>query len=523
MASKRKDRQEISETPSPKRRRTTRTVALAKSINYDQKYHPMDDITRPAAAAARRAAHGLYDTSRSSTTSDSTIINQSDDSSDDSMDDTSAREVEAHVKAIRQPARPESGILSDLRSSRRPDNNASRPREPTSSLDLTRRPVRARSGSPSNRRVTRGDVHGEKVVQYSAKHHPMDDIIRPKQAKKVLARTAAIANSSASVIGSPKSPKVSKPEPPYEAVSELGWKSLNVQDRLLFSLQKGTPPDGAILPMHWSNVAKALRKLGMPTNSVDINYLQQRYSTVCRNLHIYYRLAEEPANKEDQEFIYAEAFDLYDHEAGQKYWKHRMDNIASLDTWVRMDEAAIETTDAGIDVTDENNDDEDDLGIRGGYGSYNDAEGYVRQSHGVLDSETQDSTEIEVLFSLRNQLSAHIDDILELDELSQRFHSSADHDDESRKTTTINNTLTSADDALQPESGTTRGPLKRRLQNPRSNIQSPFLVHEDQPGNTPKIKRQLAMRPKSPGTDLPKENWSERSSSSNGSFFPTQE
>ncbi|KAI4252619.1 MAG: hypothetical protein L6R42_007893, partial [Xanthoria sp. 1 TBL-2021] len=399
MASKRKDRQEISETPSPKRRRTTRTVALAKSINYDQKYHPMDDITRPAAAAARRAAHGLYDTSRSSTTSDSTIINQSDDSSDDSMDDTSAREVEAHVKAIRQPARPESGILSDLRSSRRPDNNASRPREPTSSLDLTRRPVRARSGSPSNRRVTRGDVHGEKVVQYSAKHHPMDDIIRPKQAKKVLARTAAIANSSASVIGSPKSPKVSKPEPPYEAVSELGWKSLNVQDRLLFSLQK----------------------------------------------------AEEPANKEDQEFIYAEAFDLYDHEAGQKYWKHRMDNIASLDTWVRMDEAAIETTDAGIDVTDENNDDEDDLGIRGGYGSYNDAEGYVRQSHGVLDSETQDSTEIEVLFSLRNQLSAHIDDILELDELSQRFHSSADHDDESRKTTTINNTLTSADDALQPE------------------------------------------------------------------------
>ncbi|KAI4265079.1 MAG: hypothetical protein L6R38_009663 [Xanthoria sp. 2 TBL-2021] len=500
MASKRKDRQEISETPSPKRRRTTRTVASAKSINYDQKYHPMDDVTRPAAAAARRAAHGLSDTSGSSTTSDSTIINQSDDSSDDSL---------------------ESGSSTNLRSGRSRGSNLSRPQDPTSNPETMRRPARARSGSPSNRRVTRGDVHGEKVVQYSAKHHPMDDTIRPKQAKKVLARTAAIANSSASVIGSPKSPKVSKPEPPYEAVSELGWKSLNAQDRLLFSLQKGAPPDGA-MPMIWSNVAKALRKLGMPARSVDIKYLQQRYGTVCRNLYSYYRSAGEPANKEDQEFFYAEAIDLYDYEAGDKYWKHRSDNIVSLETPARVDRAAINLTEAGTDITDDNNYNEEDIGIRGGYGSYNNAEGYIRQSHGVFDSETQDSTETEVLSSLRNQLSAHIDDMLDLDELSQKFHSSANQDNESRKTTTINN-IPAADDALQPESATIRGPLKRRLHNPRSNTQPPFSVHEDQPGNTPKIKRQLAMMPKSPGTDLPKENWSERSSSSNGSLFSTQE
>lgn len=499
MASKRKDPRRIRETSSPKRRRITRTAASVNSINYDQKYHPMDDITRPvaAAAAARRAAHGLDDdTSCSSTTRDSaTLIDQSDHSSD-SVEFTRAREVKTIATPTRQPARSKSGTRSDLGSSRGPDNNPS-------SLDPTRRPVRARSGSPSNRRVTRGDVYGEKVVQYSAKHHPMDDIIRPRQAKKVLARTAAIAKSSAPVIASPKSPN--EPELQYEAGSFSGWKSLNTQDRLLFSLQKGAPLYGVTLPLIWHDVTQALRKLGFSREVVDTTYLQQRYKIIHRKLSIYYSSANEPA-KDDQELFYAEAFDLYNYEAGHRYWKHQIDNIASLDTPASVDEAAI---------------DEDNLSIRGGY---NDAEGYIRQSHGIIDSETQDSTEAGLLSSMRNQLSVHLDDILELDMLSQNFHSSANYnDDDNGRTTTINANPEAADDPLQPDSGMIRGPLKRRLHNPRSKTQPTFSVHEDQPGNTPKIKRQIAIKTRSPGTDLPKENWSDRSSSHDESSFSTQE
>lgn len=75
-----------SQTPSPKRRRTTRCTASGKSMNYDQKYHPMDDYTRPSAAAARRAVHGLLDTPRSSSTSSesATLDNDPEGSSDES-------------------------------------------------------------------------------------------------------------------------------------------------------------------------------------------------------------------------------------------------------------------------------------------------------------------------------------------------------------------------------------------------------------------------------------------------------
>ncbi|KAL8644373.1 MAG: hypothetical protein Q9226_007794 [Calogaya cf. arnoldii] len=562
MAPKKTFRAEISETPSPKRPRTTRAAASGKSINYDQRYHPMDDVTRPAAAAARRAAHGLRHTSRSSTCSDSaTIINQSDDSSDDSADTK---------QATRQPAQPKSDSPSNRSCSRGYSSNPSTPR----SANPTYRPVLPRSGSPSNRRVTRGEVNGEKVVQYSAKHHPMDDVIRPKQAKKVLARTAAIADGS--FVGSPKrtqtfkleprrdtvfeSPERTqplKPEPRYETVNESpdtpGWKSLNDEDRLLFSLQKGARPY-SVMPVTWPQVAQALRKLGTQ-NSADINHLQQRYDTIYRSLQNHYLSADEPTTEQDQELYYAELFDVYDHDAGDKYWTHRRDNVVSHDTPARGNEFETNVKGTGGDVTeaameestevpdtgdeydfvdDDNNDNEDDVCIRGGYGSYNDAEGYIRQSFGIFDSETQESSENKVLASLRDQSSVHLDDMLPLDELSQKFQSSVDHDNRSRsqetvqgdKSTINDNEPAAAEDGSESESISesemVRKPLKGRFSNPRSRTQRPFSVHEDQPGNTPKIKRQVAMRPRSPGTDLPKENWSEQSSS-RGSSFSTQD
>ncbi|KAL9627126.1 MAG: hypothetical protein Q9204_006794, partial [Flavoplaca sp. TL-2023a] len=284
------------QTPSPKRRRTTRCTASGKSMNYDQKYHPMDDYTRPSAAAARRAVHGLLDTPRSSSiSSESATLNN--DPKDSSNESSEAEEVEKFIH----------------------------------------RPIRIRSGSPSTRRVTRGEVNGERIVQYSTKHHPMDDIIRPKQARKVLARTAALAHSTASA--SAASAKViQQPDQPGQ---RTGWKSLTHQDRLLFWLQQGAHPSDPAMPMSWTHLAKALN---IPATSSTIIRLQHQYTDVYQHMRTYYAAVDEPAAKSDLTLYHAEGFDLYNRTAGNKYWRHRNDNIVSHDVPAQTDSPAIETT-----------------------------------------------------------------------------------------------------------------------------------------------------------------------------------
>ena len=181
----------------------------------------------------------------------------------------------------------------------------------------------------------------------------MDDIIRPKQARKVLARTAALAHASASAA----SPKViQQPEQPDQ---HTGWKSLTHQDRLLFSLQKGAHPSVPAMPMSWTSVADALN---VPATSSTTIRLQHQYADVYQHMRTYYAAADEPAAKYDQTLHHAEGFDLYNYSAGNKYWRHRNDNIVSHDAPAQMDSPVnaktIATTEAPFDKLD-NHDDED--------------------------------------------------------------------------------------------------------------------------------------------------------------------
>ncbi|KAL8782443.1 MAG: hypothetical protein Q9213_005373 [Squamulea squamosa] len=344
-------RKETIETQSPKRRRLSRSAAAGRTMSYDKRYHPMDDVTRPASAAALRAAYGL-DTPRSS--------------------------------------------------------------------------------SPFNRRGSRGN---DKPSMYDMAYHPLDEVISPKASKAKVPRTE------------------SQDIPPSSL--PIGWKSLEGCDRLLYSLQKGAPLDSTILPMTWPEVAQALY--------YDAEELKQDYTTICIQLQHYYGVGPEPTTRAAQELYYAEGFDVYDAEVGDKYWEYRKDNVVlSLDLPI-------------VFGNSDSNSNSDDDRIDGLSGSYNDAEGYIRQSLGRFDSDTQESPETEILASLRHQVSTSIDDILEPGELTAMFQSSADHDEE------------------------------------RSTAQPGFSVHEDQPGNTPRAKQQLALHPQSPGIDHPKENWRERS------------
>ena len=157
---KRKDTQDVDAAPSSKRLRT------AKAMNYDMKYHPMDDTMRPHQSAMRKAAHGLG--TRPPTTTSASTASLADDSEDtlslESDDSPKIRAVTGHG--------------------------------PQTRAGSVRLPIRPKLGSPSTRRITRGEQYGEKVVDYDMKHHPMDDILCPRQSAN--RRSAHIAKASSS-------------------------------------------------------------------------------------------------------------------------------------------------------------------------------------------------------------------------------------------------------------------------------------------------------------------------------------
>ncbi|KAL8774481.1 MAG: hypothetical protein Q9209_000854 [Squamulea sp. 1 TL-2023] len=334
--------------------------------------------------------------------------------------------------------------------------------------------------SPKRRRLSRSAAAG-RTMSYDQRYHPMDDVTRPASAAALKAAYGIDTPCPSNDVIPPKRSKAKLPKAIPRNSLLKGWKSLEGYGRLLYSLQKGAPLHSATLPMTWPEVAQVLQ--GYAEES------ERDYTTICTQLQDFYGAVAEPTTRADQELHYAEGFDVYDVEVGDKYWKHRKDNIVLL-----PDLQDKEVTDTalhtyrylGLPARSIGNSDSDDNGQGGLSGSYNDAESYIRQSFGWLDTDTQDfdaqeSPETEILASLRRQISTSIDDILEPEELTAMFQSSADHGDEDTSTEAV------------PPCG--------------------FSVHEDQPGSTPKVKKQqLAMHPKkSPGIDHPKENWHERS------------
>ncbi|KAL8925784.1 MAG: hypothetical protein Q9208_003281 [Pyrenodesmia sp. 3 TL-2023] len=647
-------------TPSPKRQRSMRTSA-GRTMNYDMKYHPMDDVLRPAASAARKAAHGL-DTCASPTTSESTAVGEEDDDTEDS----------------------ESPKLSPQAQSLA-DNVFESPQ---------RRPIRPRAGSPSNRRVTRAEAEGERPVMYDMKHHPVDIALRPAAARRAIAKWAqghdqkpakaarknkmrnresrkhaklhaadeapsAAASDGAisdeltevpSTTGTYKKPEAAPSTTPlHEAISDesipispstgthpildasgyapsitplnqaipdksitmpssdstpaavpqtsnddlllrlyprghmtdevsgLGWKSLSRSDRLLYLLRQGEHDFNDNSMHSWAAVALKLRKhIGLDKfpsiaqGMTEGEALRYRYHTVFHHLNHFFEAETDSATQDDQTYYYAEDFDVYDLEPGDKYFRYKRDSVVqprnthSMDTTTlrqvgnntnvrqvrltsscrqclsdRLDKTAgsiyhhskapcshemaspgmgpTEREAARIMMTDEQshkvtpvdeernevhhspiNDSEstDDEATHGLDGSYNDEAAYIRQAMGLHDtySPTQASPERDVLESMRNDIVADID-TLDLEELTTTFLPSAHPG------------------ALATKESDSFFGLSDSRRSRRSRDGSIFSVHEDQPGNTPRIQRQISMNPKSPGTDVPKENLQERSAS----------
>lgn len=660
-------------TPSPKRQRTTRASTTGKTMSYDMRYHPMDDILRPAASAARKAAHGL-DTRRSSTTSDSATFVDDTEGSDDEEDEY-----------LRAPPRT---CALDAESFASPP----------------RRPVPPRSGSPSGRRITRAELNGEKPVLYDMKHHPMDLVTRPAAAKRVYEKYSSFSNdacpglihvsqSSKTGKGKRKNSKAYKhastqniaddsdgaphwdtsaatpvePKTSSSAADLTGeqgmipkpatslWKSVSNLERLLYLLQKGAPADSATLPMSWYDEAQALQAASAIDGTspgvgfdLQVEAVRDQYADLHHKLQEDFGADEEPSEMEDWTLHYAEDFDVYNLEMGDKYFKHRNNHVVQEPfhracDWIICKPKAASRNDIVENASDRSNgtpkgtnadaeaqaeshdesrecmedghlsgesevptaneevgdlqypedllarreasatgfeiaDSEDDHRLGG---SYNDAEGYLRQSRGEQDDDhlADDNFEDELIAAMWNSGTSLTGEVMEIGELAPMFSSSSgqneDEDDElaaaliaeegvmnsglmpifsasssqveDEEVTVTDGMFSSSSGQVKDEDGelaagsiaeeatVTNGlvpifssssgqaededsepvvqkrPLNRRSRN--RTTEASFSVHEDEPGSTPRIKRQIALNPRSPGTDIPKENLVERSAS----------
>ncbi|KAI4114039.1 MAG: hypothetical protein LQ345_005104 [Seirophora villosa] len=534
------------ETPSPKRQRTSRTNTSGKRMSYDMKYHPMDDVLRPAASAARKAARGISVVPRrTSVTSESTTIG----------DESAGTGSESHASS-----RQESAESTALRSPQC-------------------RPVPPREGSPSSRRVTRVELNREKPVMYSTKYHPADVVLRPAAAKKAMDQwvkesdrtlpatkrknrcisRAANADSSAPSFGPPATPAPPSnsstidiagsttsasactiPSPtsrvdktfPIDLKAgltgeeiKMGWRSLSEADHLIYLLQRGAA-DGRMLPMSWLDAAMALRKhfgLGDFPDAIQaeewVESLRGRYANVSRCLQEYFDAEPEPMVKGDRKIYYAEDLDVYGLRPGDRYFRHHGQSIVQppntpcIDTNEYLEGHIVQhllaADDESEEVKDEAKDeDENEERRRGPSGYYSGEASYIRHVRGPKDeySSSEGSSELEIITSMRNSISADIEGVLDPDDLDE-LSNILDFASESRVHSGDGEIKSGKDEAAHEESRQQANPHRNR----RRTDGAIFPVHEDQPGNTARLEQQVGWSLKSLGMDVPKENLRERS------------
>lgn len=573
-------------SPSPKRQRITRADSLGhRQVDYDMKYHPMDEVLRPNAAAKRRA----YDHLPQQLSDD----NESQGSSDEGSD--------LHIPKIVQ------------------------------------NPITDQETTPVRHRTTRAETLGEKPVDYDMKHHPMDDILRPKAA----AKRSVWFNSVSPATVSEKTAKASKiwsiakddPKNPFTKPTMTDWKKLQAFDRRVYLLQKGSPINGNTLPLKWSKVIEALIEDGFFTCEQlkawgGVGALKSRYESVRKGIEGFFGAKPEPTNKMGWQIRHAEDFDVYDKGVGEKYWQSHGDSIVRPHSIKETEEALreqadsdngdgeydkpevagseeVRTVDADNDKTDaeelDSHGDETVAAVHNHDRAISEASPtlYHNVKH-VLEAEDHlmesmrsgpssvtrepmmDDDELEaILGDMTTQITEAVQrespvpsssltdpdtSLLERRQKISRQRSIGNiatlapespvptespllhHEVESLQATTAtavppsvlqaarrleqqNAQLQSLNkfahgkyvsagsskaanlDTLVPNEGygglpkrkAPRKLYKRSARTKSSNVE--FQVHEDQPGNTPLIEKQVALHPKSPGTDIKKENF----------------
>lgn len=162
-------------------------------------------------------------------------------------------------------------------------------------------------------------VNGSKKVDYDMKHHPMDDVLNPKAAKRRSVRIWASSNPSLIDVdlNDEKAPKPGDLGNPFSKPVQQDWEAFEPFDRRIYVAQKGAPLTSNTLPLTWRKVANMLVKERYFTEEQfntrrGIEALKERYEMVRVCMRDMFEAPEEPSDEEGFQVRYAEGFEVYD-------------------------------------------------------------------------------------------------------------------------------------------------------------------------------------------------------------------
>ncbi|KAL9609569.1 MAG: hypothetical protein Q9167_005679 [Letrouitia subvulpina] len=431
-------------------------------------------------------------------------------------------------------------------------------------------------------RTTRASVTGRKFVNYDLKSHPMDEFLRPAAHKarqiklhqafgtqetlNIYRRSGSqstsepqLANASteqaSSVISSTTSysgnDDPSRETSPGQSLHSLsqeicriaqnpfvepvadGWEFLTHLDRRLFKLQKGTPYYQR-LPFKWCQVAEKLIKEFFFSSENLQSWggwpaLASRYSVINLKVEAFFGVKPESASKPDWNLMYAEDFDVYELQSGEKYW-HRSHNAIVRPAkrqkggqgHIKLGEVLRDSSEeplkhaiydhtSAVEIRDSADREDPPL-----CGSYNDAESFLRQTYGpYVDTESTDSDD-ELFASMCDVARKNFTDIMPTPGLERTLKSgvcSPNASSSSRPIQRVSGRTKRLDVAssnspksipqFQTPGTNLEDVLVTSKSTPRKNAKGPpsvvrVEIHEDQLSLTSKIKKQVL--------DIQKEN-----------------
>lgn len=168
-------------------------------------------------------------------------------------------------------------------------------------------------------------VNGKKHVDYDMKHHPMDDLLRPRAAKKRSVRAWASNSPSLNVLPLRKEnlPMPDDLENAFAKPISEAWEELESLDRRVYIAQRGAPLKGNTLPLTWPKVVNILVKEKYLTREQfnawgGVPALKERYENIRLRMRTLFDAPEEPMDERDFLIRKSEDFGVYDLEPSSR-------------------------------------------------------------------------------------------------------------------------------------------------------------------------------------------------------------
>ena len=314
---------------------------------YDMSWHPADDVIRPQNAAARhkRAQIMSNDCFNNHETSNSIEVADSayDKSGLDGMDSSSKNITTTRVtprtfspvfegqlshSTLRRSsrARPD-GPLPDYSTRFHPVDFILRPSAAAKHVAMkSRRLPDLRPLLPTSALKVVPDAHCKQRV-------PAWEPLRVGPALKgemnvtpqVLTGTASISSGQAS--------NTSDLQRLHSKANPLNWNLLPEIDQCVYLQQKGAPSNSHTLPMDWQEMFHRLFAEGLTTmDQVDspkaIEWITVRYEQVRIAIQAFFRTQQlEPTDNKQWTMFYTEGLDIYSLKPGRRYFRHQEETI----------------------------------------------------------------------------------------------------------------------------------------------------------------------------------------------------